>query len=201
MTKEAQRARSTQDDWRIANDLRGSVDGWDFKQYASGCSSTGSSQRIWLRTSTSTSARRAHRTSTTAAIGDEAAEFGRAETVVEGLLHPSQRVVLVERAARRRNDENLNETLERVFHNIEGSAVGSDSEYDLKGLFDDLDVNSSKLGQSVAKRNERLVKLLDAIGDLSLGEFADNTIDVLVTPTEYLMTMYASGAGKSGGEF
>ena len=100
-----------------------------------------------------------------------------------------------------RTDENLNETLARVFKNIEGSAVGTGSEYDLKGLFDDLDVNSQKLGQSVAKRNEKLVKLLDAIGELQFGDFADNAIDAFGDAYEYLMAMYASSAGKSGGEF
>ncbi|MEI2642595.1 MAG: N-6 DNA methylase [Candidatus Nanopelagicales bacterium] len=89
-----------------------------------------------------------------------------------------------------------------MFRNIEGSAVGSDSEDDLKGLFDDLDVNSAKLGNTVARRNAKLVKLLDAIGDLDLGsEFGENTIDTFGDAYEYLMTMYASSAGKSGGEF
>jgi len=99
------------------------------------------------------------------------------------------------------NDENLNVTLERVFRNIEGSAVGTDSEDDLRGLFDDLDVNSAKLGPTVAKRNEKLVKLLDAIGDLPLGNFEDNSIDLFGDAYEYLMQMYASEAGKSGGEY
>jgi type I restriction enzyme M protein len=86
--------------------------------------------------------------------------------------------------------------------NIEGSAVGTESEDDLKGLFDDLDVNSAKLGPTVAKRNEKLVKLLDAIGDLDLGGgFSDNTIDAFGDAYEYLMQMYASSAGKSGGEY
>jgi type I restriction enzyme M protein len=101
----------------------------------------------------------------------------------------------------RSRDENLNETLQSVFTNIEGSAVGTASEDDLKGLFDDLDVNSSKLGPTVAKRNEKLVKLLDAIGDLPLGSFSDNTIDLFGDAYEYLMQMYASSAGKSGGEY
>jgi type I restriction enzyme M protein len=79
--------------------------------------------------------------------------------------------------------------------------VGTDSEHDLKGLFDDLDVNSSKLGSTVGKRNENVAKLLDAIGDLALGDFADNTIDAFGDAYEYLMTMYTSSAGKSGGEF
>jgi type I restriction enzyme M protein len=89
----------------------------------------------------------------------------------------------------------------RIFRNIEGSAVGSPSEYDLKGLFDDLDVNSNKLGGTVIKRNEALVKLLDAVGDLALGNFGDNSIDAFGDAYEYLMRMYASSAGKSGGEF
>jgi type I restriction enzyme M protein len=99
------------------------------------------------------------------------------------------------------NNPNLNETLETVFKNIEGSALGADSEDDIKGLFDDLDVNSSKLGNTVAKRNEKLAKLLDAIGDLPLGNFQDHTIDLFGDAYEYLMQMYASQAGKSGGEY
>jgi type I restriction enzyme M protein len=136
-----------------------------------------------------------------ATLTDEAAEFGRQETVAEKGFYILPSELFVNVRGRARNDENLNETLARVFTNIEGSAVGSDSEYDLKGLFDDLDVNSSKLGSTVAKRNEKLVKLLDAIGDLALGHFADNTIDAFGDAYEYLMTMYASSAGKSGGEF
>lgn len=98
-------------------------------------------------------------------------------------------------------DQNLNETLARVFSNIEGSAIGTDAEDDLKGLFDDLDVNSSKLGPTVATRNAKLVKLLDAIGDMPLGNYEDNSIDLFGDAYEYLMQMYASQAGKSGGEY
>ena len=99
------------------------------------------------------------------------------------------------------SDDNLNETLEKVFRSIESSAVGSPSEHDLKGLFDDLDVNSSKLGSTITKRNQKLVRLLDAIGDLPLGSFADNSIDLFGDAYEYLMQMYASQAGKSCGEY
>ena len=95
----------------------------------------------------------------------------------------------------------MNEILSGIFRNIENSAKGADSEDDIKGLFDDLDVNSNKLGQTVAKRNERLVKLLDSIGSLEVGRYEDNTIDVFGDTYEFLMTMYASSAGKSGGEF
>jgi type I restriction enzyme M protein len=104
--------------------------------------------------------------------------------------------------ANARGDENLNETLARVFANIEASSVGTPSEDDFKGLFADLDVNSAKLGPTVARRNEKLVKLLDAIGGLPLGgHFAENTNDMFGDAYEYLMGMYASTAGKSGGEY
>lgn len=201
MTKEAQRAELHKTIWRIANDLRGSVDGWDFKQYVLGMLF----YRFISENLTAYLNEHERKAGTPdfdyATLDDEAAEFGRAETVAEKGFYilPSELFVNVRRRAK--HDENLNETLERVFNNIEGSAVGTDSEYDLKGLFDDLDVNSSKLGSTVAKRNEKLVKLLDAIGDLTLGDFADNTIDAFGDAYEFLMTMYASGAGKSGGEF
>lgn len=201
MTKESQRAELHKTIWRIANDLRGSVDGWDFKTYVLGMLF----YRFISENLTAYLNEHEHRAGKTdfnyAVIKDKAAEFGRRETVVEKGFYilPSELFVNVRKRAK--DDENLNETLERVFRNIEGSAVGADSEHDIKGLFDDLDVNSSKLGGTVPKRNEKLVKLLDAIGDLSLGEFADNTIDAFGDAYEYLMTMYASSAGKSGGEF
>lgn len=201
MTKEAQRAELHKTIWRIANDLRGSVDGWDFKSYVLGM--------LFYRFISENLAayldeheRKAGLPQFDfASLSDADAEFGRDETVVEKGFYilPSELFVNVRRRAK--NDENLNETLSKVFTNIEASAVGAPSEQDLKGLFDDLDVNSQKLGQTVAKRNERLVKLLDAVGDLSLGEFAENTIDAFGDAYEYLMTMYASSAGKSGGEF
>jgi type I restriction enzyme M protein len=102
--------------------------------------------------------------------------------------------------ARAATDDNLNETLERVFANIEDSAKGSEAEDNFAGLFDDFDVNSNKLGSTVAKRNERLVKLLNGVAEMKLS-YKDNAIDAFGDAYEYLMTMYASGAGKSGGEF
>ena len=88
-----------------------------------------------------------------------------------------------------------------VFNAIENSAKGAESEDDMKGLFDDIDVNSNKLGATVTKRNETLVKILNAIGDLRFGDFTENAIDAFGDAYEFLMTMYASNAGKSGGEF
>jgi type I restriction enzyme M protein len=187
--------------WRIANDLRGSVDGWDFKSYVLGIlfyRFISENLTAYLNESE----RKAGDPGFDYAIlSDEDAEFGRRETVVEKGFYilPSDLFASVRQKAR--HDDNLNETLSRVFADIESSAVGADSEDDLKGLFDDLDVNASKLGPTVVKRNEKLVKLLDAIGDLPLGSFADNTIDLFGDAYEYLMQMYASTAGKSGGEY
>lgn len=98
-------------------------------------------------------------------------------------------------------DKNLNETLERVFKNIEASTIGAKSEKNFKGLFDDIDVNSNKLGNTVEERNKKLVKILNAIGDMQLGDVKNNSIDAFGDAYEFLMTMYASNAGKSGGEF
>jgi type I restriction enzyme M protein len=187
--------------WKIANDLRGSVDGWDFKTYVLGM--------LFFRfiSENLTNYLNEHQRKAKvegfdyAKISDKDAEFGRKETVLEKgfFILPSELFVNVRATAK--NNANLNETLANIFRNIEGSAVGSPSEYDLKGLFDDLDINSNKLGPTVAKRNEALVKLLDSIGELPLGEFAESSIDAFGDAYEYLMTMYASSAGKSGGEF
>jgi type I restriction enzyme M protein len=200
-TKEAQRAELHKTIWRIANDLRGSVDGWDFKSYVLGMLFYRFISEN-LTAYINTGERKAGESNFNyAQLSDADAEFGRRETVAEKGFYilPSELFANVRKRAPK--NENLNETLERVFKNIEGSAIGADSEDDVKGLFDDLDVNSGKLGATVAKRNERLVKLLDAIGDLPLGNFDEHTIDLFGNAYEYLMTMYASSAGKSGGEF
>ena len=134
-------------------------------------------------------------------IADAEAELGRKDTVQEKGFYilPSELFVNVRKRAS--NDENLNETLERTFKNIESSAVGTGSEDDLKGLFDDLDVNSNKLGGTVAGRNERLIKLLSGVGNMKLGDYRENTIDAFGDAYEFLMGMYAGNAGKSGGEY
>ena len=205
-TKEAERAELHKTIWRIANDLRGSVDGWDFKTYVLGMlfyRFVSENLTAYLNTQERKAGDEAFDYTS---LGDTDAEFGRAETVKEKGFYilPSQLFANVRRRARL-DVSNLNETLSRVFKDIEGSATGTASEDDIKGLFDDLDVNSSKLGPTVLKRNERLVKLLDAIGDLPLssasGNFANNTNDLFGDAYEYLMQMYASTAGKSGGEY
>lgn len=199
--KEQERAELHRTIWNIANDLRGSVDGWDFKQYVL----VMLFYRYISENITSYINKDEHDTGNLSfdynKLPDKEAEQARADMVnVKGFfILPSELFENVRKKAS--SDSNLNETLERVFKNIEASAQGSLSEANFKGLFDDIDVNSNKLGGTVIKRNELLVKLLNGIGELKLGEYKDNTIDVFGDAYEYLMYMYASGAGKSGGEF
>lgn len=200
-TKEQERAELHRAIWQIANDLRGSVDGWDFKQYVLGMlfyRFISENLANYINAGERLVGKKDFRYED---LTDAEAEFGRKETVLDKGFYilPSELFVNVRKRAR--SDANLNETLSKVFHNIEQSAKGASSEDDLKGLFDDLDVNSNKLGATVEKRNQQLVKLLDAIGDLQLGNYTDNTIDAFGDAYEYLMSMYASNAGKSGGEF
>ncbi len=200
-SKEQERAELHKTIWRIANDLRGSVDGWDFKQYVLGMLFYRFISEN-LKNYLNTQERKAgNKDFNYADISDEKAEYGRADTVREKGFYilPSELFENVRKNAS--TDSNLNETLARVLDNIESSAKGFESEADLKGLFDDLDVNSNVLGSTVTERNTKLVKLLDAIGDSNLGEYADNTIDIFGDAYEYLMGMYASNAGKSGGEY
>jgi type I restriction enzyme M protein len=202
MNREQQRAELHRTIWKIANDLRGSVDGWDFKQYVLGfLFYRFISENITNYLNKKTRQATGDNDFDYAKLQDEMAENARQSTTEEKGIYilPSELFVNVRTKAK--NDQNLNETLERVFKHIEGSAMGFDSESALKGLFDDVDVNSNKLGATVPKRNELLVKLLDAIGELNLGNFQDNSIDAFGDAYEFLMTMYASNAGKSGGEF
>jgi type I restriction enzyme M protein len=199
--KEQERAELYRTIWNIANDLRGSVDGWDFKQYVLGMLFYRYiSENITAYINTS-EWEAGNIDFYYAKLSDEEAEQAREDLVnTKGFfILPSELFENVR--ARAKEDENLNETLERVFKNIEASAQGTKSEDNLKGLFDDIDVNSNKLGNTVAKRNEKLVKLLNSIADMKLGEYKDNTIDAFGDAYEYLMGMYASNAGKSGGEY
>lgn len=187
--------------WSIADELRGSIDGWDFKQYVLGTMF----YRYISENLTNYINKGEHEAGNTdfdyVTMPDADAEIARDGLVDEKgfFILPSELFCNVR--ARASQDENLNETLESVFKHIEASAQGHVSEGDFKGLFDDYDVNSNKLGATVAKRNEKLLKLLDGVGDMNLGDYHDQTIDVFGDAYEYLMSMYASGAGKSGGEF
>ena len=205
--KELERAELHRVIWNIANDLRGSVDGWDFKQYVLGMlfyryisenlTAYLNKQSMDYYVSVGTPEEfKSYET-----MSDEEAEVARdAMVATKGFfILPSELFANVCRRAAL--DDNLNETLEQAFKHIEASAVGAASEDDFKGLFDDLDVNSKKLGDTVAKRNDKLVKLLYGVRDMNLGNYQDNTIDAFGDAYEFLMGMYASNAGKSGGEY
>ena len=201
MTKEQEREEIHRAIWQIANELRGSVDGWDFKSYVL--------EMLFYRfiseNLTSYINNGEHKAGNStfnyADISDADAEYGREETVKEKGFYILPSKLFANVLAKAKNDANLNETLNDVFQYIEDSAKGTESEPDLKGLFDDIDVNSNKLGNTVVKRNEKLVKIMESIGGLQLGELKDNSIDTFGDAYEFLMTMYASSAGKSGGEF
>jgi len=187
--------------WAIADELRGAVDGWDFKNYVLGTMFYRYISENLSAYIDSGEESAGNKGFSYAEMPDQDAEEARDGLVSEKgfFILPSELFCNVQKRAA--NDENLNETLERVFRNIEESAKGSESENSFAGLFDDFDVNSNKLGSTVAKRNERLSKLLDGVAAMNLGSVKDHDIDAFGDAYEYLMTMYASNAGKSGGEF
>ncbi|MDD3607479.1 MAG: type I restriction-modification system subunit M [Candidatus Moranbacteria bacterium] len=200
-TKEQERSELHRAIWQIANDLRGSVDCWDFKQYVLGMLFYRFISENLTNYINADERRTEKKDFDYVHLSDKEAENGRADTVKEKGFYILPSELFVNVAKNARNDANLNETLATIFQNIESSAKGTESENDLKGLFEDLDVNSNKLGNTVEKRNQRLAKLLESIGNLRLGNYSDNTIDAFGDAYEFLMTMYASNAGKSGGEF
>ena len=187
--------------WSIADDLRGSVDGWDFKQYILGMMFYRYISENITNYINEGERKAGDKEFDYAKLSDEVAETQREELVKEKgfFILPSELFCNVCKKAK--NDENLNETLEKIFNNIENSAKGAESEDDFAGLFDDIDVNSNKLGATVAKRNDKLVKILNGIADIKLDDYKNNSIDAFGDAYEFLMSMYASNAGKSGGEF
>ena len=199
--KELERAELHRVIWNVANDLRGSVDGWDFKQYVLGMLF----YRYISENLTSYINRGEEEAGNKgfnyAELSDEDAEQAREDLVkTKGFfILPSELFVNVRKRAK--DDENLNETLEQIFKNIEASAQNNASEDNLKGLFDDVDVNSNKLGATVAQRNEKLIKLLNGIGEMKLGDYQNNTIDAFGDAYEYLMKNFATESGKSKGQF
>lgn len=199
--REQERAELYRGIWNIANDLRGSVDGWDFKNFVLGMLfyryiSENLTDHVnqWQR--------EARRTDFDyARLSDEKAEKQREELVLRKgfFIRPSELFANV--CATAAGDDKLNERLDKIFKNIEASATGTDSERDMKGLFDDMDMDSSKLGNDVPSKNARIVKLMYGVRDMKLGNYQDNSIDAFGDAYEFLMSMYASNAGKSGGEF
>ena len=187
--------------WAIADGLRGSVDGWDFKSYVLGMMFYRYISENLTNYINEGEIEAGNEGFDYALLSDEDAEQAREDMVkTKGFfILPSELFCNLRKKAA--GDENLNMTLETIFKNIEDSAKGSESEDNFAGLFDDIDVNSNKLGATVAKRNANLVKLIEGVAAMKLGNYKDNSIDAFGDAYEYLMSMYASNAGKSGGEF
>lgn len=201
-TKEQERAELHKTIWKIANDLRGSVDGWDFKNYVLGMLFYRFISEDITKYANTRAKQAGDETFNYENLSDKEALYGQKTMVDEKgyFILPSELFANVQRTATK--NENLNVTLTNIFKHIEESAKGSQSEQDLKGLFSDIDANSNKLGATVKQRNEKLVKILDAIASLNLGADINETLnDTFGDAYEFLMTMYASNAGKSGGEF
>lgn len=188
--------------WSIADDLRGAVDGWNFKAYVLGAIF----YRYISENITSYINKLQHDDGDEgfdyATMSDEDAEYGREQLVDEKgfFIKPSQLFCNV--VAKADEDKDLNQHLSNIFRDIEASSIGSASEEKVRGLFADFIVDSSQLGGSVGERNERLAKVLKKVGEMPLSDnITDNRNDIFGDAYEYLMKMYAANAGKSGGEF
>jgi type I restriction enzyme M protein len=197
MTSTQQRAALQSQIWRIANDVRGAVDGWDFKQYVLGT--------LFYRFISENFASYIEG-------GDESVNYAKLEDKVitkdikedavktKGyFIYPSQLFTTI--AASANTNESLNTDLANIFASIESSANGFPSERDIKGLFADFDTTSNRLGNTVADKNTRLAAVLKGVAELNFGGFEGSTIDLFGDAYEFLISNYAANAGKSGGEF
>lgn len=199
--KELERNELHKTIWKMADDLRGSVDGWDFKQYVLGLLFYRFISENLTSYLNEEERKAGNHDFDYTKLSDEEAEYGREDTLADKGFYILPSELFCNLRKRASQDKDLNITLGKILDNIENSAKGTASEDDMKGLFDDLDFNSNKLGNNVDDRNTKIIKMLNAIGDLKLGDYKDNTIDTFGDAYEFLMTMYASNAGKSGGEF
>ena len=199
--KEQEREELHKTIWKIAEDLRDSVDGWDFKQYVLGILFYRFISENIEKYINENQIKSGDKNFRYHDLSDEIAIMAKEQILQEkGLfILPSQLFCNVKKNAK--NDHDLNVTIFNIFRSIEDSANGTPSEKDVKGLFGDFDVNSNKLGATVEERNEKLVQMLELIGNLNIGNYKDNTIDTFGDAYEFLMSMYASNAGKSGGEY
>lgn len=197
-----QRAELHRKIWSIADNVRGAVDGWDFKQYILGI--------LFYRFISENMRDYFNKAEYEAGdvefnyadISDEEAlKYFKAGTVEEKgfFILPSQLFENVVKTANEQDD--LNVQLDNIFKEIEGSAIGHGSEEDIRGLFRDVDLTSNRLGETVQEKNTKLTNILVGISELNFGNFEDNHIDAFGDAYEYLISNYASNAGKSGGEF
>ena len=201
--KESEREEIHRSVWAIADELRGAVDGWDFKNYVLGTMFYRYISENFTDYINQNEIDAGNTDFDYAKMFDSQIEDEFREELINTkgfFIYPSE--LFKNLCARAKTDENLNMTLEKIFKNIEESSQENPAFADkFKGLFADFDVNSNKLGGSVAKRNERIVKLLNGVKDMKLGAVNDHSGDSIGDAYEYLMSMYASNAGKSGGEF
>ena len=197
MTSIEQRKELQRRIWQIANDVRGAVDGWDFKQYVLGT--------LFYRFISENFAAYIEG-------GDDSVNYAALSDLVitpeirddavktKGyFIYPSQLFVNV--AAKASTNESLNTELAKIFSLIESSAIGYPSERDIRGLFTDFDTTSNRLGNTVKDKNARLAAVLKGVADLDFGTFDDSHIDLFGDAYEFLISNYAANAGKSGGEF
>lgn len=192
-----QRAQLQRRIWQIADDVRGAVDGWDFKQYVLGALfyrfiSEHFCEYIEADDPDLRYARMSDDVITPEIKADATCTKGY-------FIYPSQLFENVVRTAPTNAD--LNVDLAQIFQSIEGSAAGYPSEPDIKGLFADFDVTSSRLGASVRDKNSRLAAVLSGVAELDFGGFSESRIDLFGDAYEFLISNYAANAGKSGGEF
>ena len=175
--KEQEREELHRAIWAIADGLRGSVDGWDFKSYVLGMMFYRYISENLTNYINEGEAEAGNEGFNYEKLSDKEAEQARKDMVeTKGFfILPYQLFCRIKETAE--SDENLNMTLEAIFKDIENSAKGSESENNFAGLFDDIDVNSNKLGATVAKRNANLVKLIKGVADMNLGNFKENSID------------------------
>lgn len=197
MTSTAQRAELQSQIWRIANDVRGSVDGWDFKHFV-----LGTLFYRFISENFTIYIKGGDESVDYANLSDEVISPEIKEDAIKTkgyFIYPSQLFVNVVKDAN--TNPNLNTDLAAIFSAIESSANGFPSEEDIKGLFADFDTTSSRLGSTVESKNSRLAKVLKGVAGLKFGSFEDNKIDLFGDAYEFLISNYAANAGKSGGEF
>ena len=197
MTSTQQRAELQRQIWQIANEVRGSVDGWDFKQYV-----LGTLFYRFISENFASYIEGGDESVKYSALGDNVitAEIKDDAIKTKGyFIYPSQLFANV--ATNVNKNENLNTDLAKIFSAIESSANGYPSEQDIKGLFADFDTTSNRLGNTVTEKNSRLAAVLKGVEKLSFGHFEKNKIDLFGDAYEFLISNYAANAGKSGGEF
>jgi type I restriction-modification system, M subunit len=198
----AQRAELHRKIWAIADNVRGAVDGWDFKQYILGILFYRFISENMTEFFNAAEWEAGDIDFDYAKISDEEADVDFRPHTVEDkgfFILPSQLFKNV--TAKAKDNENLNTDLANIFKAIEGSDVGFASEDDIKGLFEDIDTTSNRLGGTVAEKNKRLTDILTGIAEINFDDFQNNDIDAFGDAYEYLISNYASNAGKSGGEF